>query len=75
MIISSLYDIGSIHDMGEQGELFSLLHSGPACPAGFQVAECDDDGDDRHSLHHNEKPGVGEQMHEAGQDGAWVGGC
>ena len=30
--------------MGEQGELFSLLHSGPACPAGFQVVECGDDG-------------------------------
>ena len=32
--------------MGEQGELFSLLHSGPACPAGFQVVECGDDNDD-----------------------------
>ena len=31
--------------MGEQGELFSLLHSGPACPAGFQVVECGDDHD------------------------------
>ena len=28
-------DLASIADEGEQGELFSLLHSGPACPDGF----------------------------------------
>ena len=27
----------SIHDIGEQGELFSLLHAGPACPDQFEV--------------------------------------
>ena len=30
-------DLASIEDEGEQGELFSLLHSGPACPEGFSV--------------------------------------
>ena len=50
MMIILTYDIDSIHDMGEQGELFSLLHSGPACPAGFQVAECLKVFDDDHFI-------------------------
>ena len=33
-------DLASVADEGEQGELFSLLHSGPACPDGFVL----DDG-------------------------------
>lgn len=30
-------DLASVADEGEQGELFSLLHSGPACPDGFEL--------------------------------------
>ena len=43
MIVILKHDTDSIHDMGEQGELFSLLHSGPQCPAGFQVVDWDHD--------------------------------